>query len=69
MWLFLIAQLSVILPSEADESFTKNLETVFEEISFHKKETPPSWTCPICGKTFEKPEVHKCKEIPSKPKK
>lgn len=34
-----------------------------------KKDPPPSWTCPICGQTFEKPVVHKCKEVPSKPKK
>lgn len=25
-----------------------------------KKDPPPSWTCPICGQTFEKPVVHKC---------
>jgi len=34
-----------------------------------KKDPPPSWTCPICGQTFEKPVVHKCIEVPSKPPK
>ncbi len=45
----------------ASEDF-KDIKTVKE--SSRKKEAP-SWTCPICGKTFEKPEVHYCYEIKS----
>ncbi len=48
---------------------SKDIKTVrspnFQELQLCKKEAPPSWTCPICGKTFEKPEGHPCYEIKS----